>query len=704
MTRVLPRIHSKSVRSPTKRDCPCPRCRRRRQLELEALVEGDLNLESEFPVLITRMISASVGRSGTNREDDVRSVQLLLNTFILAGRLPSHSMLTVDGKISEKMIAAIEDFQKRFVGMKNPDGRVDPAGKTLENLNGSVLQPTATASGAPAVGRLPYRVVKGQEYGPRWRTTRPPGLPATARHASARGDARDAVRAAANGHGLGAAFTAVVTHLAETESGTTFALPANIFDARPPAERPSGKSLITAWGVFQFNRDAWRALPGVASTAFPWQVSVADEVDRPVARYADLFQQIRDAGGDDLAGARGIRLWHRSPAAFRNYLRAGARSGFSAAWRGVAARHRTPVDQRMAQIGLLANGNRDGQEREVGATTDTAVTLTGSVGAGGTNRVGDVMAVQRLLNKFIVSGRLPGIAPLAADGIIGAKTGAAIRAFQRHVVGMKNPDGLVDPGGRTLKALDGSLGQKPAAGGAIPHIPSQLSPAGAACTAQGANVRCDSCQAQERRLNRAPRPTLERVPSEFGYQGKSGVRLDSTAATAYRDMVRAARAEGVSAPFLTIHSGYRDYDHQARLWKGRLLDRFRKAGCSATQLGCIEHAIDRTTGALRSQPMPHNREDWLTRFLQELRQTACGIVCSPEAHVKALRSGTAPPGRSPHHTGRAIDIHVGGAISTATSNVAFQRRQPAFRWLVCNAARFGFHPYNKEPWHWEFNP
>ena len=58
---------------------------------------------------------------------------------------------------------------------------------------------------------------------------------------------------------------------------------------------------------------------------------------------------------------------------------------------------------------------------------------------------------------------------------------------------------------------------------------------------------------------------------------------------------------------------------------------------------------------------------------------------------------------SPHFTGRALDIYVGGTpVSTAYSNRALQVRTPVYRWLVKNAARFGFHPYFYEPWHWEY--
>lgn len=58
---------------------------------------------------------------------------------------------------------------------------------------------------------------------------------------------------------------------------------------------------------------------------------------------------------------------------------------------------------------------------------------------------------------------------------------------------------------------------------------------------------------------------------------------------------------------------------------------------------------------------------------------------------------------SPHFTGRALDIYVGGEpVSTKDDNRALQTRTPVYRWLVKNAARFGFRPYFYEPWHWEY--
>jgi hypothetical protein len=58
---------------------------------------------------------------------------------------------------------------------------------------------------------------------------------------------------------------------------------------------------------------------------------------------------------------------------------------------------------------------------------------------------------------------------------------------------------------------------------------------------------------------------------------------------------------------------------------------------------------------------------------------------------------------SPHFTGRALDIYVGGdPVDTRDSNRAIQINSPAYKWLVRNAERFGFRPYFYEPWHWEY--
>ena len=58
---------------------------------------------------------------------------------------------------------------------------------------------------------------------------------------------------------------------------------------------------------------------------------------------------------------------------------------------------------------------------------------------------------------------------------------------------------------------------------------------------------------------------------------------------------------------------------------------------------------------------------------------------------------------SPHFTGRALDIYVGGEpVIAKDHNRAIQVQTPVYKWLVKNAEKFGFRPYYYEPWHWEY--
>jgi D-alanyl-D-alanine carboxypeptidase len=58
---------------------------------------------------------------------------------------------------------------------------------------------------------------------------------------------------------------------------------------------------------------------------------------------------------------------------------------------------------------------------------------------------------------------------------------------------------------------------------------------------------------------------------------------------------------------------------------------------------------------------------------------------------------------SPHFTGRALDLYVGGEpVDTQDANRALQVQTRVYQWLVRNAERYGFRPYCYEPWHWEY--
>src|SRR5262249_51307307 len=152
------------------------------------------------------------------------------------------------------------------------------------------------------------------------------------------------------------------------------------------------------------------------------------------------------------------------------------------------------------------------------------------------------------------------------------------------------------------------------------------------------------CRAAERRISPIVEPPAsELVAVERRHGGPRQLHRDAYAA--YQRLKAAAEADGIPANLLTIVSAYRSVASQRALWEAAL----RKYG-------------------------------------------------SPQA----ARRWVAPPGGSAHHTGRAIDFFLGGPNNS--ENVAQLRRTAAYRWLVCNAARFGFYPYAAEPWHWEYNP
>jgi D-alanyl-D-alanine dipeptidase len=153
---------------------------------------------------------------------------------------------------------------------------------------------------------------------------------------------------------------------------------------------------------------------------------------------------------------------------------------------------------------------------------------------------------------------------------------------------------------------------------------------------------------QPRRITRIIEPAaheLTTVEAPFLANPSRAVRLHRAAYNAYRRMKAAAESRGIPPRVLTVVSGYRSVAHQKTLW-----------------------------------------ERALKRYGSE----------------REARKWVAPPGGSPHHTGRAIDFLLGSRNDSA--NIAALRATPAYQWLVRHAARFGFAPYPREPWHWEYNP
>jgi hypothetical protein len=210
--------------------------------------------------------------------------------------------------------------------------------------------PAPTPTPAPS-SQIQYRVNPRESYGSRWKTRRPPGLPVNARQTGERSSALPYVESIAQQHDLGSTFVRAVIHMCERESGGRFALPANIYNTLPKPQR-GGDAYISAWGAFQFNRDAWRALPGVSQTAYPWECTAYEELSRPIARYAELFRSLKTAGASDHDCARALRLWHMAPSVYNTYVRNAQRVGFAQAWLSAPEQYRSKAEQFAAEAGL----------------------------------------------------------------------------------------------------------------------------------------------------------------------------------------------------------------------------------------------------------------------------------------------------------------------------------------------------------------
>lgn len=49
-------------------------------------------------------------------------------------------------------------------------------------------------------------------------------------------------------------------------------------------------------------------------------------------------------------------------------------------------------------------------------------------------------------------------------------------------------------------------------------------------------------------------------------------------------------------------------------------------------------------------------------------------------------------------------LRVGEIRTGSMPNMVAMYRTPAYKWMALHAREFDFHPYGREPWHWEYNP
>lgn len=141
------------------------------------------------------------------------------------------------------------------------------------------------------------------------------------------------------------------------------------------------------------------------------------------------------------------------------------------------------------------------------------IAIGGSVGEGGNNAEADVRLVQQLL---IDAGQ----DPKGVDGDYGKNTKKAILAFQAGF--MRVPDGLISPGGATIRRLAQTAKTATAGGAAAPAAPAAPAPAGGAAPTF-TDWSGDSSQwSQEKKLasmTASMRPRVQRILAKLASQG-----------------------------------------------------------------------------------------------------------------------------------------------------------------------------------------
>jgi D-alanyl-D-alanine carboxypeptidase len=185
---------------------------------------------------------------------------------------------------------------------------------------------------------------------------------------------------------------------------------------------------------------------------------------------------------------------------------------------------------------------------------------------------------------------------------------------------------------------------------------------GATCRISGKSVICGDCEAVEKRAKTEHPSHTVIVCSELRHNKDKNLKLRPEVEAAWAELVATARDDGISAQHLKIRSAFRSYSAQSRLWCDRLTGVFREMGCREPVLSCIWAAADRTNKALKILPIPHPKSTWITRFRKEFAHLNCRPNCleggsdSVRKAVSRLAAWTVRPGRSKHHSGRALDV------------------------------------------------
>ncbi len=151
------------------------------------------------------------------------------------------------------------------------------------------------------------------------------------------------------------------------------------------------------------------------------------------------------------------------------------------------------------------------------------------------------------------------------------------------------------------------------------------------------------------------------------------LRMLGDAREALRQAKAAGDAEALATGSFGISSAYRSALRQYRLWN----DRFGRYLADTAQ----------QRAGLPGGPAGDEAAAWLARW---------------------IGGWLAAPGFSNHNDARALDLFCrltsGRVLSADRGDIPRWRTSWLHQWLTANAARYDFHPYLKEPWHWEHRP
>lgn len=245
---------------------------------------------------------------------------------------------------------------------------------------------------------------------------------------------------------------------------------------------------------------------------------------------------------------------------------------------------------------------------------------------------------------------------LTVDGSAGPRTTAATKKFQKlHKL---TADGIAGPA--TIAAIEAALQARAGAGGGIKTMAAAPD---ADDDEAAANEASDDAEAQAA----APAQTAGAGQLGQGYvERRVKVRTYGTLPADSRLLVA---VPGSSAGTKRLHV------------------------LAAQAMKAMAAAIQKDLGIELKTASAWRAHRWQSREQYE------AVLVSKFGSVKEGKRWLAFD--SPHETGLAMDIGVGG-LKPTRSTVDFQRKQPLHQWLVQHASEYGWYPYKTEPWHWEY--